>query len=244
MKSIVTIGMLALSLNTFAEATFDKTEVLNDVTLKSTKNESVRSYFGSTEKTLPFPIDIVKKSVTNFEARCNNSYKSKREFTDTEADCRFHNENLIESFVVKEIPLNETHKAFSEVYLVGRKIYNRGTFGYYEIVTVKNELVDAKKVTTVDIRMLSNEEVKAFISPKIERESVFDSSMARFVLKEISPTETSVSYEYSSETDHWLLNKEVSVPQVFVSISKSVNDLMTSLESDSSSQKRELASKQ
>lgn len=244
MKSIVTVGMFVFSLSTFAEANFDKTDVLNDVTLKSSKSKDVRTYFGSTVKTLPFPLEFVKRSVTNFESRCNNSFKSKREFTNKETDCRFHNENLIESFVVKDVTITDEQKKFSEAYLIGRKIYNRGSFGYYEMVTVKDEVVDNKKIVTVDIRMLTNDEVKSFTSPKFERESVFDSSSTKFVIKEISPNTTFISYEYLADTDHWLLNKEVSVPQVFASISKSVNDLMTSLETDSSSQKRELASKQ
>lgn len=244
MKSIVTLGFLAFSLATSAEVKFDKTEVLNDVVLKSSKQDSVRTYYGSVEKTLPYPIEIIKKSVTNFESRCNNAFKDKRSFTDDKMDCKFHNENLIETVVVKDITPSETFKDFSEAYLLGRRVYNRGTFGYYELVTIKNETVNKKKLTTISIRMLTHDEVKTFTSPKFERESVFDSSVTKFILKEISSGETQVTYDYQADTDHWLLNKEVSVPQVFVSISKAVNDLMTSLESDSSSQKRELASKQ
>lgn len=244
MRALISSGFLMLSLSVLAETSFDKTEELNGVTLKSGKESSVRFYHGSIERNFSFPLEIVKKSITNFQDRCNNSYREKREFTEKSTNCRYHNENLIESFVQKDITTTESLKEFSEAYLVGRKVYNRSTFGYYELVTVKEEKVDNKKVVTIKTRMLSDDEAKTYTNPKISQESAFDKTVATYILTEKSPGETTLSYSYDAETDHWLLNKEVSVPQVFASISKSLNDLMESLESDASSQKRQLASKE
>lgn len=244
MRALISVGLLVISFSATAVPSFDKTEELNGVSLMSGKKDSVRSYHGSIEKTLPFPLQIIKNSITNFQDRCNNSYREKREFTDKETNCKYHNENLIESFVLKDINSSEGLKGYNEVYLVGRKIYNRSMFGYYELVTVQEHENEGKKTVQINLRMLNDDEVKTFTTPKISQESVFDKTIGTFLLTEKSSGETVVRYTYSAETDHWLLNKEVSVPQVFASISKSFNDLMESLETDASSQKRQLASKE
>lgn len=243
LKPIIFIA-LAVSTAAFADS-FDKTEELNGVTLKSGKENSVRTYVGSTEKTFPFPAAIVKKGITNFTEKCNNEYKGKRKYTDEKTDCKYHNDHLVESFIVTNLREMEHYKNFSEVYLVGRQVYNRGSFGYYELVQIAETVNDKKqKVITITAKMLDDAEVRVFSSPKFTKESAFDSSFAKYVLTETAPNMTHMTYEYSAETDHWILNKEVSVPQVFSSISKSINDLVKTVEAESSFQKRELASKE
>jgi hypothetical protein len=244
MRTYISLLALVLSFNTFAES-FDKTEELNGVTLKSRKEDAVRTFVGSTEKTFSFPVELVKKGITNFTEKCNNDYKSKRKFTDEKIDCKYHNDHLVESIVIKDIRQMDHFKHLSEVYIVGRQVYNRGAFGYYEMVSVEDKLNDKKqKLSIIRLRMLDDEEVRLFTSPKFAKESAFDKSYATFTLTEIAPNTTHMTYEYSAETDHWLLNKEVSVPQVFASISKSINDLVITVEAESSFQKRELASKE
>lgn len=244
MLKITSFIALTLSLSAFANS-FDKTEELNGVSLKSGKENSVRTYVGSMEKTFPFPLELVKKGITNFTEKCNNDYKGKRKYTDEKVDCKYHNDHLVETFVVKDIRQAEHFKHLSEIYLVGRQVYNRGSFGYYELVQVSHSQNDKKqKTTTIMMRMLGDDEVRGFTSPKFSKESAFDNSQATYTLTEVAPNLTHMTYEYSAETDHWLLNKEVSVPQVFASISKSINDLMKTVEAESSFQKRELASKE
>jgi hypothetical protein len=68
--------------------------------------------------------------------------------------------------------------------------------------------------------------------------------LATFVLTEIHPEATNLSYEYFSETEHWLLNKEISVSQVFLSISKSINDLFRAVENEAATRKKELEVKE
>lgn len=242
-KSFAVITCVSLASAAFASP--DKTETLNGVNLESEKQSSVRTYSGKIERTLPFAIDLVKKGVTNFTEKCNNSFKDKRKYTSQTVDCKYHNENLVETFQVTDIKENQTLKGFSEYYLLGRQVYNRGAFGYYELVTV-SESTNEKNQKTIRViqRMLNDDEAKMFTSPKFSRESAFDSSMGTFVLTSLGPNETQVQYEYSAETDHWLLNKEVSVPQVFASISKSINQLVSTIEEESIRQKRELASKE
>lgn len=244
LKSIL-ILTLFFSTSSFSNSVFDREENLNGVQLKSGKSHAVRTFLAATETRFQYPLELVKKGITNFTERCNNSLKNKRKFTSRQYECKYHNENLIETFVVENIRPMEDFKRFQDVYLLGRQVYNRGIFGYYEMVTV-TESVDEKKqkVVVIRLRMLDDREVGYLITPKFSRESAFDKSTSVFTLTAVAPEETHVNYEYQAETDHWLLNKEISVPQVFASIGKSVAELIKTVETESGRQKRELASKE
>jgi hypothetical protein len=225
-------------------AHYDKTEVANGIELKSGKKKDTRIYLGRIEKKIPFPIEIVKSSVTNFSQKCNNEYKAQRKYSSTKEDCKYHNDNLIETFVVNPIKINRALKNFTQAYVLGRRIYNRGNYGYYELVTIQEEInVNKQKTIKIIARMLKDEEVKSYISPQFKRESVFNESKNLFILTQISPTETKFEYEYSASTKHWILNKEVSTPRVFSSMGKSIKDLMKSVEDESSLLKKALVSK-
>jgi hypothetical protein len=242
--SLLLITTLFLAFNSFAE-TVDKTEQLNGVSLKSSKEKAVRTFNAVTERTFPYPLTLVKKAVTNFTEKCNNAYKDKRKFSAKEIDCKYHNENLVETFIVNDIRPMESFKGLSEFYLVGRQVYNRGNFGFYELATIRESVNEkSQKTISVVLKMLNDADVRLYTTPKFEKASAFDNSTASYTLTELAPNITSMTYEYTADTDHWLLNKEVSVPQVFASISKSVNDLVKTVEAESSLQKRELASKE
>lgn len=241
----ILILSLFFSASSYSMSKFDKEETLNGIQLKSGKSNSVRTFSAKTEKTFSYPIELVKKGITNFTEKCNNSYKNKRKFTSRQSVCRYHNENLIETFIVQDMRPMEDFKKFHEVYLLGRQVYNRGVFGYYEMVTINESQNEKKnKVVTIKLRMLDDNEVKYLITPKFSRESAFDKSTTIFTLTAVSPEETHVNYEYQAETDHWLLNKEISVPQVFVSIGKNMQELIKTVDTESGRQKRELASKE
>lgn len=221
----------------FAQVEIDKSEVLYDVSLKSGKENNVRLYTGFTSKTLPYSLATVTNGITNFTEKCNNDYKDKRAFS-TQADCKYHSDQVIEAFVVKDA------KTKSGETLVGRRIYNRGTFEHYELVTVSESVNHMnQKVVSVQTKMLEDQEVAQFAEPKFKKDSAFNKNTVTLKLTELSPDETHISYEFSAETEHWLLNKEIMVPQMFVSISKGMNDLLTSIEKESSFQKRSVASK-
>lgn len=226
--------LLVSTLSFSLHANTDKTQNLYGVSLNSYKVDSNRTYTGTIEKNYPFPIALVKNGITNFTDICNNDFKSWRKFTPNETDCKYHNEHLVETFVVEE-KLNR--------YLIGKRIYNRGSSNYYELVQVQESRNHKnQKMITVHFNMLADHEVKAFTTPKFSNDSAFDKSSTTFVLTEISPYQTHLTYKYTAETDHWLLNKEVTVPQVFASISKSINNLLKTVEAESSYQKRKLAS--
>lgn len=243
-NSLTLLTTLFFAFNICAE-TVDKTEQLNGVSLKSSKEKAVRTFNAVTERTFPYPLTLVRKAVTNFTEKCNNAYKEKRKFSPKEVDCKYHNENLVETFIVKDIRQMEYFAGLSEFYLVGRQVYNRGSFGFYELATVRESVNEKnQKTVSVVLKMLDDADVRLFTTPKFDKASAFDNSTATYTLTELAPNITSMTYEYTADTDHWLLNKEVSVPQVFASISKSVNDLVKTVEAESSLQKRELASKE
>lgn len=245
MRFLMSILSLLYSFSISATAKVDKTEKLAGVNLSSSKEDAVRTYSGSSQRLLPFPLDLVRKGVTNFSDRCNNKFKQERRFTPKNLDCKYHNDNLVETVVIRDIRHMDYFSTLAEAYILGRRIYNRSHFGYYELVTIREGVNERKqKTVTIALRMLDDKEVRLFTAPKFDRESAFDQSLSTFTLTEVSPNETSLKYEYEAQTDHWLLNKEVSVPQVFASISRSINDLLRSIEAESLSQKRELASKE
>lgn len=229
----------------FGATKMEKKETINGVSVQTGKDNSVRIYQGFITKTYPFKIETVKNSVVNFQEKCNNSMKDRRQFTDKNISCKYHNENLVETIVEKNIKTSGWTKEPGEVerYILGRLVYNRGSFGYYELVKIiegKNE--QNQRTIKIVSKMLSDQEVRTYINPKFEKDSAFDDSVSSFTLTASGPNETTMSYQYSAETEHWILNKEVSVPQVFSSISKSINDLLKTVSAEAAVQNRELAS--
>ncbi len=245
LKLILCAGWL-ISLQVFSStAILDKKETINGVTVQTGKQDSSRIYQGSITKTFPYKLDTIKKSVMNFHEKCNNSLKERRKFTDKNADCKYHNENLVETLVIKNIKQTGWTKAPGEVerFIMGRLIYNRGSFGYYELVQIfhgKNK----KNQNTIKIvqTMLDDKATKLYVTPAFDKDSAFETIQCTYTLTELSPTKTKLRYKYSANTEHWILNKEVSIPQVFASISKSINDLVKTVDTESVIQSRDLAS--
>jgi hypothetical protein len=243
LKSFSIIAVFTV-FNSFASVEFDKNQELNGVNLSSAKENEIRTYVGSTERILSQPIDSVKNGLTNFTERCNNEFKGKREFTDSSHNCKLHDESIIESFLVNDLRKMDYFKEISEVFLVGSQIYNRGSFRHYDLVSVTNEMNNKnQKMVTIRVRMLNDKEVKLYTDPKFSRDSYFENSMTTYTLTELAPKKTRLQYHHEASTRHWLLNKEILVPQVFASISKSINDLVKTVEVQSPSGNRDLASK-
>lgn len=243
-KFLLCAGCL-LTLHAFGEAKMDKAESINGVTLQSGKEESTRIYRGSITKTFSYGIGSVIKSIVNFQDKCNNSLKERRQFTDKTVECKYLNDNLIETIVVKDIKQTGWTKEPNEIerYVLGRQIYNRASFGHYELVIVyETKNSENQKTITIVQKMMSNKETKKYTKPLFDKDSAFDESTSTFTLTEVSPNETLVNYEYQGKTEHWILNKEISVPQVFSSISKSINDLVKTMDTESSILTRDLAS--
>lgn len=224
--------LVSLTHESLAESEISKA-VIDGVTLKSSKEGAVRSYQGSIERNFPFPIEIIKASITNFSDRCNNEHRQMRKHTAQEYNCKHHNDHFIETFVIKDIKPQESFKEFNETYVLGRRAYNRSLLSYHELVQIKEEKNNQKlKSIIIQLKMLSDSDVQKIINPQFKNESAFDESASTFTLTLISENETKLKYTYKASTDHWLLNKEVSVQQVFASVSKSLNTLFKSVQDE------------
>ena len=242
LKFFLALGWTSLAM---AGVSFEKKDTINGVNVQTGKSDSTRVYQGTIQKTLNYPMDVVIKGITNFHEKCNNEYKDKRELTDKGFDCRYHNDNLIETLVIRDIKKDGWSKEQNEIdrFVLGRRIYNRGEFSYYELVKIfemKNK--QGQRTLTVKQSMLDESEAKTYLNPKLEKESAFDKSSSEFVLTETKPNETNFEYTYQAETTHWILNKEISVPQVFSSISKSILDLLNTVSTESALNTRDVAS--
>jgi hypothetical protein len=241
------IFTILISFDLSARVKYDRKERQKDVSLASGKEDNVRSYHATTTKVLNYPLAVVKESILNFNDKCNNAFRKKRELTSHEYDCKYHNENLVESLVVKSLRQGTWQKDENEVerFVVARKIYNRGESGYYELVKIKEmNNVLKQKTVVIEEEMLTNDEARNYVSVKFKKESPFETSKIRFTLTEISPGKTELLYIYKGTTTHWVLNKEISVPQVFAGISKSINNLVSSIGTEAEVQTRSIASEE
>jgi hypothetical protein len=220
---------LVLSWAHATEVKFDKHDKLNGVTVESGKKDKTRVYRGYFERKVEANLETVKSSITNFTEKCNDAYKSRREWISKDQQCIFKNENLVETREEKNLL-----KTVPQTYVLSRHGYNRGTFQYQELIQ-ETARKDANNRNVVEIRqeMLTENEARAWVRDPLKNNSVFDRMTGIFVLTEISVNETEIKYEYRAETTHWLLNKEVSVPQVFASMGKGIQDLWVSIEGKS-----------
>lgn len=234
-----------ISFETSAKSKFDRKERQKDVSLASGKVDDVRTYHATTTKVLNFPLNVVKESITNYGDHCNNAYRKKRELTPVEYDCRYHNESYIESLVMKSLRQGTWMKEENEIerFVVARKIYNRGENGYYELVKVKESSNALKQHTIViEQEMLTNDEARNFVSVQFKKDTPLETAKIRYTLTEIAPGKTELRYLYKATTKHWILNKELSVPQVFSSISRSINNLVTTIGVEAETLNRSIAS--
>jgi len=205
-----------------------------DIQLKSGKKNSVRFYRGIRDKEVLDSIQNVFKSVTNFADRCNNEYKERRKLTNKNTNCKYPNGNLIES-VIHKSTTSKYAKEENEVdrYVIERRIYNRQSWSHVDLVKVFHEKDEkGRKVIRIAQTMLSEKDSKKYLSKPVDTESVFMKAIGIYTLTEISDHKTLITYQYTSETDHWLLNKSVSVSKVFESMAKSIDSLMVSIQKE------------
>lgn len=219
-----------------AEIKYDKQEEVSGVMLTTRKIGATRHYKGVHKRTFMHPLEIVKNGITNFSEKCNNDYKSKRNLTDKEHHCIYHIDDVVELKVVKILGENS--------FLLANHLYLRGTYTHHDQVTLESGKNEQGQATlTIYFNMLTDEEVAQHIQTEFRKDSNFTRRTQKYVLTAISGMKTEVSYEYHAETEHWLLNKQLSVPQVFATISSGVNEIFRSVELAASTVNREVASK-
>lgn len=205
--------------NAFSQKTID------GVHLETSKTKSTRHLKATRSVTLSLNLEESLKLVLNFDEKCNNKFKDKRKWTDKAVDCKFHNNNLIETVYYRDI--KNRNLSWRDHFLLVRHGYNRGSFLYFEEITVEK----SDKESHVRQRLLSDEEVKNFLDTKLETVFSFNKVAGHFHLKQLELNQTQLTYTYESSTDHWLLNKEMMIGEIFESTAKGINDLFLSFAS-------------
>lgn len=226
---------LTLALTSFnlvasdASKAVDNNEIINGVKLISGKVDSKRFYKGVIEQEFDTSPEKAIEVITDFEQRCNNEYSDEREIQKN-VKCKYFNNNLIESKIHKDITTGlDTKRGEIRRFLVSRRIYNRSYFSHTDLIRVFKQRVNGKDIYTLTQKMISESEVKKYMKPVVKTDSVFLKADAKYTLVPLAKDKTKITFEYSSKTDHWLLNKSISVGKVFDSMSKNLNSLFSSL---------------
>jgi hypothetical protein len=209
---------------------FAQKDTIKGIQLSSHKKKSSRTFIAHLERTVPAPLHRVKDAIMNFTDKCNNDFRSQRKWIDKGFDCAFKNGNLIES--KRHDDLLPFKPEANEVtrFILSRHGNNRGAFTYLDLVTEKKYLNDKKKkVIEISQEMLSDKKAKEMIKVELKNTMAFNKIKGLFVLTEISSTETLLSYTYTSQTTHWMLNKEMIVGEVFSSMANGIDDLWQSI---------------
>lgn len=239
MKFLISVLLVTMPLTSIAKKVngFKIDENENNkkykIKLVSGKKDDIRFYQGIREKVLDQPIEFVKNSIINFEEKCNNDYKDRRELLSKKKECKYHNGNLVESKIYRDLKSYTPAENEIERFLVARRIYNRQSFSHidlFQVFKTKNE--QGQTVISIKGQMLKDKQVKKFMKPVVEKDSVFNKAYYEFKLTEMAENKTTLKYTYSSETDHWLLNKSVSVSKVFDGMAKSIDLLFYSIQKE------------
>jgi hypothetical protein len=174
-----------------------------------------------------------------FDQRCNNEYIDKRKLTDKNIKCKYHNGNVVENFIHRDLKKYEKEKDEIDRIMISRRIYNREEFSQTDIVKVYQYQKDGRKVIKITMEMLNEDDAKKFITTKVKTESAFNKAYGVFLLTELAPNKVELEYTYSSRTDHWLINKSIAAGEVFENMAASLNNLFDNLDKES----RELMAK-
>ncbi len=207
---------------------------IKNVDLSSAKVDSTRIIRGHMMKEIPASIEVVKQAIINFDEKCNNEFKNRRKHTDKTKDCKYSNKNLVESVIVKKTNYSGPKEPNEvERYVVTRYIYNRGAFAQNDLMVVFEYQNAAKeKVFEIKQYMLSDDESKKYLDNPVKRESAFKEAYGHFVVTAKGPSKTLFEYEYIGKTDHWFLNKDVMIGQVYDSVALGIADLFYSVETE------------
>ena len=240
-KYFLLIVLFALNLNANTnyhnsnyEIDHQKTDDLYKVQLISGKKNDRRFYQVKRDENFKYDLEVVFKSITNFTEKCNNDFRNRRKLTSKEKNCKYHNSNLVESIIHRElIKGHEKEPNESERYIISRRIYNSDDFSHNDLIKVYRFQENGVSYIKITQQMLLEKEAKEYISNPVKTNSAFDKTYGEYILKSLEDNSTQVSFTYSSETTHWLLNKSVAVSKVFTNMTKSFDLLFESIGTES-----------
>lgn len=230
-SSIMALGLIANAVMAITPPEIDSFLIDSqknerEVDLKSGKKDGQRFYSAQTSRKIRADLNTVESLVTNFEEKCNNQHKNRRRYLSKEFHCPFLNKNLVESKVIKTLK-KPGPTGVDESWIVQRHVFNRGTYGHNDLLTIKR--VPAKS-TVIQHSMISEDEAKNYIDDPVATQEPFIFMQGTYSLEAINPNETMVNYQYFSLTDHFVLNKEISVGAVFDSMADGTIQALQTIE--------------
>lgn len=224
-----------------AEEKYDRFEKIQNVTLQTGKEGSQRHFRAFTKVDLPNEADKVLAELLDFESSCNNDLSHKREVLKQDHVCTRFDRDVIENTVFKTLKNSALEKDETQRLIVQRRVYNRGDYGYYELVRVFKK-ADGYRVT---LEILKDKLARKYIEPKIEFDYFFHQKNSEFILTQKTNSTTELKLITEASTRNWFLNKAFSVGQVFQGLVTETTDLLGRFERRdvTSPTKRSFASK-
>ncbi|MFG1484279.1 hypothetical protein ABMA79_00040 [Halobacteriovorax sp. HFRX-2_2] len=189
-----------------------------DVSMLSGKKKGIRFYQGTISDTIAQPVDKVLETVLAFDKRCNNEYRDKRTLSAKNISCPFSSDSLIESVIIKNLKVKKLDKNEIKRFVVKRRSYNRGLYTYNDLIRVYRYM-DGFKIT---MEMLNDKQSKAYISSPLSNNSVMQTSGGVYYIMPASGGKTRYTYTFTCSTDHWLLNKSITVSTFFSNMAKNL----------------------
>lgn len=211
------------------EVQFDRKDKFQGITVESGKSDNVRAYRATFTHIIPASIHDVRAGIVNFTEKCNNMHSKRRQWIGQDTRCAFPNESIIETRVERNLKQQAPLQGETDHYILSRRGYNRGSYQYQELVREFSH----NNGETIEIRqeMLTEDEAKNWlVSAPLPHDYSYDRLTTTYTLKKLSDVSTELKYEYRTDTTHWLLNKEVIVPQVLASLGRGAKDLWKSVE--------------
>lgn len=190
------------------------------VDMLSGKKDGIRFYQGTISDVIKQPVEKVLETVLAFDKRCNNELKEKRTISNKKLDCPYASDSLIESVIVKDIKVKKLAKGEIKRFIVIRRSYNRGLYTYNDLIRVFRYL-DGYKIT---MDMLSDKQSRDYINSPLNNNSVMKTSGGVYYIMPESSGSTRYTYIFTCSTDHWLLNKSITVGTFFDSMAKNLRD--------------------
>lgn len=210
-------------LNAAAEEKYDRFEKIHNVSLQTGKEGSQRHFRAFTKAELSQEADSVLEELLNFETSCNNDLAHKRQVLAKDHHCKRFDRDVVENIILKQLKdVRPLARDELKRFIVERRVYNRGEYGYYELVRVFKR-PDGYRVT---LELLKDKAAREYVEPKISFEYFFHQKNTEYILSKKAEGMTELKLITEASTRNWFLNKAFSVGQVFQGLVTETSDLL------------------
>ncbi len=198
----------------------DKEEKIREVRVLSGNKDDSIFYLATYKTEFKGNFDRALEYVLDFTQRCNNSYKKERKLTPKDFVCAHHNDNLIESQIVKNLKVKDESPELLDQFVVKRRIWNKGLHSYNDLVKVQSVKTKAgeKRKVIVTYRLLKDDESKQLIDDPVPFDNAFYHTVGTYRMTETDDGKILVDYSYETKTDHWFLTSSFVQSKIYTSI--------------------------